>query len=286
MDPGLLMPERQITSPTEDMELLRSAAVSAGIIAAGFFRREVKSWNKENASPVTEADITVDHYLQAVLLAARPDYGWLSEEGIDSPDRLGRARVFVVDPIDGTRGFIRGDDSWTVSLAVVEAGVPIAGVVYAPVRDELFDAARGAGVRLNGRPLERVGVPGQLPVIPAPGAVHQDLQSAGLDYKRGPAFASLAYRLVQVATGRLDAAVARRGAQDWDIAGAAMILAEAGLSFEDVCSGRPVFNRSEVRHGALAAYAKDCLRPYLVEALRRVYGCPDAESGTLDSASH
>lgn len=272
------MPSSPATTPEEDLQLLRAAAVSAGIIAAGFFRRDVKSWTKGNASPVSEADVMVDRFLQRTLCAARPDYGWISEETADDSDRLDRKRVFVVDPIDGTRGFLRGDDSWTVSLAVTEMGRPIAGVVYAPARDEMFEAATGAGVRLNGAPLARRSVPGQPPVIPAPGAVHQDLQAAGLDYRRGPAYASLAYRLVQVAAGRLDAAVARRGAQDWDIAGAAMILMEAGIGFEDVCAGAPVFNRAQLRHGALAAYSRECLRPYLRDALRHVYGCPEAAS--------
>src|SRR5690606_19546819 len=262
------------TSHADDLELLRTAAVAAGIIATGFFRRDVKSWNKENASPVSEADILVDRYLAATLLQARPTYGWLSEETTDNPSRLDCERVFVVDPIDGTRGFLRGEEYWTISLAVVENGVPVAGVVYAPALDEMYEAVAGEGARLNGRPLERVRRAGAPPLIPAPGAVHQDMQSAGLDYTRGPAYPSLAYRLVQVATGRLDAAVARRGSQDWDIAAAALILRESGLDFADVCVGYPQFNRRDVRHGALAALADMSLKPLVHAALIKVYGCP------------
>lgn len=262
------------TTPEDDLELLRTCAVSAGIIASGYFRRDLKSWTKDNASPVTEADLLVDQFLADALLGARPDYGWLSEESVDDDDRLTRRRVFVVDPIDGTRGFMRGEDSWTVSVAVVEDGVPMAGVVYAPARDELYDAFRDGGARLNGKPLRRKTVLRRGPLIPAPGAVHQELQAAGLDYMRGPALPSLAYRLVQVATGALDAAMVRRGAQDWDIAGAAVILSESGIGFEDVCVGAPMFNRPDVRHGALAAVADPLIRPVLHEALRKVYGCP------------
>ena len=134
------------TSFAEDLELLRSAAVSAGLIAASFFRRDLKTWTKENASPVTEADITVDRYLHNALTAARPTYGWLSEESADNPERLERRRVFIVDPIDGTRGFIRGEDSWTVSLAIAEDGVAVAGVVYARVQDKAhLQATQGGG---------------------------------------------------------------------------------------------------------------------------------------------
>jgi len=258
----------------QDLELLRTSAVAAGIIASGYFRRAVKAWQKENATPVSEADIVVDKFLMTTLTAARPGYGWLSEESADTPDRLNRQRIFAVDPIDGTRGFIRGEDSWTVSLAVIEDGVPVAGVVYAPARDEMYDAFKDGGARLNGRPLQRNRRAGAPPLIPAPGAVHQEMQAAGLDYRRGPAYPSLAYRFVQVATGKLDAAVARRGAQDWDIAAAAIILAEAGIPLNDVCSGPPRFNRAELRHGALAALADMSLKPIVHAALIKVYGCP------------
>ncbi len=270
------------TTHADDLELLRTSAVAAGIIASSFFRREVKSWSKENASPVSEADILVDRYLASALLQARPTYGWLSEETADNPSRLNCERVFVVDPIDGTRGFLRGEDSWTVCLAVVENGVPVAGVVYAPMRDELYEAVKDEGARLNGRPIRRRRRPGTPPVIPAAGAVHQLLQDAGLNYTRGPYYPSLAYRLVQVATGKLDAVVSRRGSQDWDIAAATVILDECGIEIADVCSGFPQFNRRDVRHGALAALGDMSLKPLLHAALIQVYGCPADETITAD----
>jgi myo-inositol-1(or 4)-monophosphatase len=265
----------------DDLELLRATAVAAGIIAASYFRRDIKSWNKENASPVSEADIVVDRYLAASLLNARPAYGWLSEETADNPSRLDCDRVFIVDPIDGTRAFLRGEDCWTVCLAVVENGIPVAGVVYAPARDEMYEACLGGGARLNGEPMVRHRRAGAPPVIPAPGAVHQELQATNLHYTRGPMYPSLAYRLVQVATGKLDAAVARRGSQDWDIAAAAVILAESGLDFADVCTGFPQFNRRDVRHGALAALSDMSLKPAVHAALVKVYGCP---AETLEEA--
>ncbi|HEY9012687.1 MAG TPA: 3'(2'),5'-bisphosphate nucleotidase CysQ [Devosia sp.] len=269
------MPEPKTSTAEDDLQLLRSAAVTAGIIAAGYFRRDMKHWTKEHNSPVSEADIVLDKFLHSTLTTARPDYGWLSEETADNAERLSRSRVFVVDPIDGTRGFIKGEDSWTVSLAVVEDGTAIAGVIYAPARDEMYEASLGGGARLNGQPLMRQAVPGRTaPLIPAPGAVHQELQAEGLEYARGPAYPSLAYRLVQVATGKLDAAVARRGAQDWDVAAAAVILAECGLPLEDVCIGTLRFNQPEIRHGALAALGDASLRTPLHAALIRVYGCP------------
>ncbi len=261
-----------------DLELLRTAAVTAGIIASSYFRRDLKTWMKENSSPVSEADIVLDKFLYSALTTARPTYGWLSEESIDNPDRMNHARTFIVDPIDGTRGFIRGEDSWTVSLAVVENGTPVAGVVFAPARDEMYEACRGGGARLNGHRLVRQTPPTRhAPLIPAPGAVHQELQAAGLDYSRGPYYPSLAYRLVQVATGKLDATVVRRGSSDWDIAGAAAILTECGIHFEDPCMGAMRFNEAETRHGALAAFAQGSLRDVLTGALIKVYGCPEPQ---------
>ncbi|HTJ59088.1 MAG TPA: 3'(2'),5'-bisphosphate nucleotidase CysQ [Devosiaceae bacterium] len=280
------MTETPPTSPAEDLELLRSGAVAAGIIAAGFFRRDLKTWTKANASPVTEADITVDRYLHALLSAARPGYGWLSEETADDSRRLDRRRVFIVDPIDGTRGFIRGEDSWTISLAVVEDGRPIAGVVYAPARDELYEASEGGGARCNGAPLTRGLAGGRTaPLIPGPAAVHGELEAAGLNYTRGPYLPSLAYRLVQVARGELDAVTVRRGASDWDIAGAAAILSECGIDFADVCKPDLRFNNRDVRHGALAATANISIKAVLHGALVRIYGCPADDVAEIGSGT-
>lgn len=262
----------------DDIKLLKAAAVHAGIIALGFFRTDMRTWTKNVTSPVSEADIAVDNFLAGALRAARPDYGWLSEETIDSPTRLGHQRIFVVDPIDGTRGYIRGEDSWTISLAVVENGVSVAGVVYAPARDEMYVGGLGLGATCNDRPLQARKARSGAPLIPAPTAVHNELTALGLNYTKGPAYPSLAYRLVQVASGDLDAAVARRGAQDWDIAGADIILSEAGARLEDVCLGTPSYNGIDTRHAALAATADISLLSPLCDALRVVYGCPQPDS--------
>jgi myo-inositol-1(or 4)-monophosphatase len=106
-----------VNSVDADLQLLTEAALAAGQLALTFFRRSPNAWAKAGGSPVTEADMAVDALLRTSLLAKRPHYGWLSEETVDDPVRCERDSIFVVDPIDGTRGFIQGDDRWCVSLA-------------------------------------------------------------------------------------------------------------------------------------------------------------------------
>jgi len=239
----------------------------------GYFRRDIKTWSKENSSPVTEADFLVDDYLKQTLLNARPNYGWMSEETIDDLVRMEKKRIFVIDPIDGTIGFIRGDDGWSISLAIVENGVTIAGVIYAPARDELYEAVAGKGAKLNSEPLPWSSKDNIKPIVPAAEAVYKQFEIEGLEFTRGPYLPSLAHRLMQVATGKLDICVARRGAQDWDIAAATLILKECDIILEDVCVGVPKFNREETRHGALAAMRDNSLRAPVHSALKKVYGC-------------
>ena len=139
--------------PENDITLLTDAALEAGRIARGFWRDDPQVWDKGGDDPVSEADFAVDSYLKETLIAARPDYGWVSEETDDDPRRLRAERIFVVDPIDGTRSFVAGEKTWAHSLAIVERGIPVAACVYLPVREKLYLATRGGGARLNGTPI-------------------------------------------------------------------------------------------------------------------------------------
>ncbi|RUU48953.1 3'(2'),5'-bisphosphate nucleotidase CysQ, partial [Mesorhizobium sp. M2C.T.Ca.TU.002.02.1.1] len=130
----------QLTSSEarDDLALLRDAAREAGAIAMGYFGNNPQVWMKGGTSPVSEADHAADAYLRETLLRARPDYGWLSEETADDHARLSARRTFVVDPIDGTRGFLDGLHSWCVSVAVVEEGRSLAGVLECPAKGETY----------------------------------------------------------------------------------------------------------------------------------------------------
>ena len=140
-----------------DTELLVGQLREAGEIARHYFGGKYKSWNKSHGNPVTEADIEIDNFLRQRLLAARPAYAWLSEETKDDPVRLMRKRVFVVDPIDGTHGFLKHRPDFTIVAAIVENGRPVSGAIYNPITDDMFEAVKGEGTRKNGA-LVRVSV--------------------------------------------------------------------------------------------------------------------------------
>ena len=131
-----------LASLDADYALLKHAVKDAGALALGSFRKEIAVQRKTDGSEVSAADLAVDALLMRELLAARPDYGWLSEETPDDGERLKRRRVWMVDPIDGTNAFLRHVPEWTVSAALVEDGVPVIGVVFNPARGEFFHAMR------------------------------------------------------------------------------------------------------------------------------------------------
>jgi myo-inositol-1(or 4)-monophosphatase len=133
-----------------DSALLVATVREAGALALSLFRTELKNWTKGASSPVSDADIAVNDLLEARLRSATPDYGWLSEESADDPSRLARRLVWIVDPIDGTRGYLAGKEDWCVSVALVEGGSPLLAAVFAPASDEFFFAARGQGATCNG----------------------------------------------------------------------------------------------------------------------------------------
>ena len=204
-------------------------------------------------SPVTEADLHADAYLRETLLAARPDYGWLSEETADNAVRLSRRRTFVVDPIDGTKAFIDGRDLWCVSVAIVENGVSLAGVLDCPARGEVFEASRGQGSFLNGRRLA-LGPPRLPPRLSGAKAfVAAYARAANVTPELVGHIPSLAYRIAMIADGRLDGTFIKPNSHDWDLAAADLILSEAGGEIRRKDGGKPVYALRETVHGVLAA---------------------------------
>lgn len=258
-------------SALDDLALIGEAAKAAGDLAERLRRDGLTVDYKAGDSPVTNADLAADALLKERLRGARPGYGWLSEETADDPDRLDRRRLFVVDPIDGTRDFLRGRPSWAVSIAVVEDHKPIAGVVFAPQIGETYAAAAGYGATLDGRPIrasgtcqvEDCGMVGDSrmfadPRWPVPWPTMRIEQRN-----------STAYRMCLVAAGAFDAAMAMVAKYDWDIAAADLIVREAGGYSGDHLGNAFAFNGADPRQASLVCAAPG-VAPLILERVRHI----------------
>ncbi len=257
---------------------LEEATRRAGDLALGFFRHGERTSaivsHKAGGSPVTEADHLVDQFLKQRLEALVPEAGWLSEETEDSIERLDKQFVFVVDPIDGTRAFARGDRTWAIAAALVREGRPLIGVVHAPALGQTYVAVKGGGARLNGDPIEVSRLAALAPDarVGAPLLLAEQLRRAGLEFSLQPRIPSLAMRIAYVASGVLDAGFASENSNDWDIAAADLILEEAGGWLASLDGGALVYNRKETRHDLLTAAPRQ-LHQQVNRAARWARGC-------------
>lgn len=269
------MPENEgANDRAHDLALLTEAARAAGDIAARHFGQGPRQWDKgDGQGPVTEADLEIDAMLRARLMAARPGYGWLSEECADDPARLARAQVFVVDPIDGTRAFIDGQKSFAHALAVVRHGAPVAAVVHLPLMDLTYAAAKGQGAWLNGARLTvplRKGLEGGMEaarVLASRPQLAPELWPGGVPPVERHFRPSLAWRLALVAEGAFDAMLTLRRTWDWDVAAASLIAQEAGIIVTDRQGLAPRFARPDPRSDGIIA-AAPALHAALMARLR------------------
>jgi myo-inositol-1(or 4)-monophosphatase len=240
-------------------------------MAMRFYRRDPRTCPK-GKSIVSEADLAVDRLLTRRLRDARPDYGWLSEETVDSSDRLNRHRIFVVDPIDGTRNFLEGGREWTISLAVVENGRPISAVLFAPVLQQLHEAEQGSGASRNGEALAVTSL-SNISTARLAGprrSARPAAEAAGIAQEKIRFVPSLAYRLALVAAAEIDFAIAGPGSNDWDLAAADLIVHEAGGSLTDLAGNPVAYNAAVPRHPPLVA-VNAALRPRVTALVAEVY---------------
>jgi myo-inositol-1(or 4)-monophosphatase len=243
---------------TREARLLKDTVRQAGALALSLFRTELKNWVKGASSPVSEADIAVNDLLESRLRSASPDYGWLSEESADDEVRLEKRSVWIVDPIDGTRGYLAGREDWCVSVALVEDGSPVLAAVFAPASDEFFFAMRGQGATRNDVPIHATsGTDMDFPRIAGPKPLVERLNRSGSEITLHPRIGSLALRLCWVAQGRLDAAFAGGQSRDWDLAAANLIVQEANGRMTTLSGDTILYNRREVAHGVLVAAGRD-----------------------------
>jgi myo-inositol-1(or 4)-monophosphatase len=257
--------------PPDDLSLILGAAQAAGALALKLRREGLSLSLKAGASPVTNADLAADALLTETLRAARPAYGWLSEETADDPARLATERLFLVDPIDGTTAFAQGKPWWSVSVAVVEAGRPVAGVVFAPELGEIYAAAAGEGARLNGAPI-RASATAEIEgckVLGDPRMFQRRDWPAPWPDVDIQWRSSTAYRMCLVASGAADAALAFVPKHDWDLAAGDLIVREAGAFAGDHTGQEFAYNRTTPMQRSLVC-AAPALAPLIIERVRHI----------------
>jgi myo-inositol-1(or 4)-monophosphatase len=260
-------------SLAEDFRLLKTAVEDAGKLAHSYFRQEqdLAVRRKHDGTEVSEADFAVDDALKSTLLGGRPNYGWLSEETEDDPNRLEQRFVWMVDPIDGTNAFLRHVPEWTISAALVQEGKPVLGAVYNPATAEFFHAIRDGGAFLNDAPIKvsgRSDLEGAL-FIASGGLFKKRIWKEPWPGVESRWVNSVAYRLALVAAGRADATVSLSAKCDWDLAAGVLIVEEAGGIVTDHHGHAFRFNLPNPRFPSLIA-APPLLHAKLIERTSRV----------------
>lgn len=250
------MPAPEAKDHSGDLALLSEAARAAGEIARRHHGQAPATWQKgAGQGPVTEADIEIDLMLRDRLLAARPGFGWLSEETPDDPARLVADSVFIVDPIDGTRAFIEGGKGFAHALAIARHGRVTAAVVHLPLLDLTYTARAGQGAFVNDRPLvtpPRKGLVGAR-VLASSGQLDPQLWPGGLPLMERHFRPSLAWRLCLVAEGAFHGTVTLRETWDWDTAAATLIAEEAGARVSDRFGAPLAYNTPSPKSAGLIA---------------------------------
>ena len=254
----------------KERDVAITAATAAGQVVMQYYQSSYDIRNKSPNNPVTTADLASNQQIQQVIKGAFPNDGWLSEESKDSPDRLDKERVWIVDPIDGTLEFIEGLSEFAVSIALVENGIPIVGVLNNPATEELFVAVKGDGSYLNGERLQ---------CLPGITISQVTLLVSRTEHRRGQLegfvplvdelryIGSVAYKLGKLATGAAHAYLTVQPKNEWDICAGDLIVREAGGVLWDKKRTPIRYNKANPKQPA-GMFAGD---PRLVEELIDVY---------------
>jgi len=239
----------------DDLALATRAAREAGRVIMGYYQDEYEIRQKGKGNPVTTADLEADKVLKAALLSGTAGDGWLSEETVDSPERLGARRVWIVDPIDGTKEFISGMPQFAISIALAVEGRIAVAVIYNPARDELFRCVAGGGVTLNDRPV-RVTDLADLKTANIL-ASRSEVARGEFDRFQGDLrvtpIGSIAYKLALVASGQADLTFTLTPKTEWDFAAGYLLVTEAGGRVRILGDHPQSFNRPDPRVAGLVA---------------------------------
>lgn len=207
------------------------AAREAGALILKYYKSSYEIQEKGYHNPVTTADHAADARLKKILQAAEPEFGWLSEETVDSMERLSKSKVWVVDPLDGTKEFIEGVPNFVVSIALVENGVPVLGVLFNPVTHETFTAIKHGGAFLNNQPIHcsEKSVPADMTIYNSRSETRRGLWNPYQEkFAQLEAVGSVAYKLGLTAAGKADVFASLRPKHEWDVCAGHCIINEAG----------------------------------------------------------
>lgn len=238
----------------EQLNLLHDIVCEAGQIGLSYFGKNVANWQKDDDTPITEADLAVNDFLDMRLKALRPEFGWLSEETIDNLERQNCEYIWVVDPIDGTKAFIKGMAEWVVSVAIVKDNRPVLGLVYDPLADILYYAQQGQGAYIINAQKQQVKIkPSDRKNMHDANMLaykfHFDRMTTRSDYiwpdMRYQIVNSMAMRVALVACGEFDAMVSFTNKSEWDIAAADIIIHEAGGMITDGLGQKLTYNKDK-----------------------------------------
>ncbi len=248
----------------EDLRRIEAGLHEAAAAIVDITPGAVHADYKAPGDPVTEADRRIDEILRRLL--PRENEGWLSEETVDEPSRLDRERVWIVDPVDGTREFVEGLPEWCISIGLVENGRAVAGGIYNPVVDNLVLGSLETGVTLNGQPArvsDRVGLDGALVM-----ASRSETRRGEWERFQGLGFqveasGSVAYKLAQVAAGLIDATWTLVPKNEWDVAAGAALVAAAGGEVLTLDAQPPRFNKPNTLFRGFVATPPGLKQPIL-----------------------
>lgn len=239
---------------SEELETALKAAKEAGAIIMALFGKDYRVEEKGKGNPVTTADLEANRKIREIIRQRYPKDGWLSEEDKDDSSRLRAARLWVVDPIDGTKEFIEGVPQFAVSIGLVVEGRPVLGIVYNPAKEKLYRAVKGGGALLNDRPIhvsQRQEMQGAYLLV-SRSEPRRKFQPFA-DMCRLEPIGSIAYRLAMVAGGEGDGTLTFRSLREWDVCAGVQIVEEAGGVVVDGGGRRLLFNQEDTRHRAIVA---------------------------------
>ncbi len=251
--------------PTSELfEQLKHSVLKAGLCAMEHFGKDISIETKQDGSKVSAADFAVNKILHDELTPLNKDYAWLSEESPIEQNRLDASHIWIIDPIDGTNGFLSHKPDWTIVAALIKENSPVLAAVYNPVKQELYMAEKSKGAFLNDHPI-KVSNTRKLEnahIISSKGHFNRSFltepKPANRSWKH-----SMAYRIALIASGTADATISLTPKNDWDIAGAHLIIEEAGGNI-GTHKGEPLlYNKQEIRHRSVVATTNHLYKPII-----------------------